>query len=66
MNVGWGTYPNHLGHTDSPGCFRCHDYEHTSAGGDAIEQDCNACHALLAVDEPSPKILTDLGIVGAP
>ena len=25
MNVKWGTYPNHLGHTDSPGCFRCHD-----------------------------------------
>jgi hypothetical protein len=62
MKVAWGTYPNHLGHTDSPGCFRCHDYEHTSPSGAAIEQDCNACHNLIAVDEPAPKILGDLGI----
>ena len=25
MNVAWGTYANNLGHTDFPGCFRCHD-----------------------------------------
>ena len=28
MSVGWGTYPNHIGHTDFPGCFRCHDDLH--------------------------------------
>ena len=29
MKVGWGTYPNNIGHEDFPGCFRCHD-GHTS------------------------------------
>jgi len=24
LKVTWGTYPNNLGHTDAPGCFRCH------------------------------------------
>jgi hypothetical protein len=25
MKVTWGAYPNHIGHTDFTGCFRCHD-----------------------------------------
>jgi hypothetical protein len=62
MNVQWGVYPNNLGHTDFPGCFRCHDGSHTSADGKTISQDCNACHNILAMDEANPKILTDLGI----
>jgi hypothetical protein len=45
MGVGWGTYPNHLGHTDSPGCFRCHDEEHVADDGSTIRQDCELCHA---------------------
>jgi len=62
MNVTWGTYPNNIGHTDYPGCFRCHDGNHASAGGKAVTQDCGACHNLLAMQETNPKILTDLGI----
>lgn len=62
MKVTWGTYPNHIGHTDSPGCFRCHDAEHATASGKTIQQDCNSCHQLLAMDESNPKILTDLGL----
>jgi len=46
MKVTWGTYPNHLGHVDSPGCFRCHDDEHTSADGRVIRQDCELCHTI--------------------
>ena len=61
MKVTWGSYPNNLGHTDFPGCFRCHDEAHASASGQKITQDCSACHSLLAVDETSPKVLTDLG-----
>jgi hypothetical protein len=60
MNITWGTYPNNLGHNDFPGCFRCHDGNHKSKGGQEITQDCNACHALLAMDEPDPKILHEL------
>ncbi len=44
MKVTWGTYPNHIGHVDSPGCFRCHDDEHTAKDGSVIRQDCELCH----------------------
>jgi len=60
MNITWGTYSNNLGHNDFPGCFRCHDGNHKSKGGGEITQDCNACHSLLAMDEPDPKILHEL------
>jgi hypothetical protein len=60
MNITWGTYANNLGHTDFPGCFRCHDGNHKSKSGKEITQDCNACHSLLAMDEPDPKILHEL------
>jgi hypothetical protein len=63
MKVTWGAYPINLGHTDFPGCFRCHDGGHNAKDGKSITQDCNACHNLLAMEEPQPKILTDLGIV---
>jgi nitrate/TMAO reductase-like tetraheme cytochrome c subunit len=63
MKVTWGTHPNHIGHMSYPGCFRCHDGEHTAKNGESITQDCAACHNLLAVDEKKPKVLQDLGIV---
>jgi formate-dependent nitrite reductase cytochrome c552 subunit len=62
MKITWGTYPNNLGHTDAPGCFRCHDGNHTSADGRTISNDCATCHDLLAVGEKNPKILSDLGM----
>jgi hypothetical protein len=63
MKVTWGTYPNNLGHTDFPGCFRCHDGAHMARTGESITQDCDACHTLLAADEANPKILAELGVV---
>jgi hypothetical protein len=60
MNIQWGTYPNHLGHQDSPGCFRCHDGEHTDSGERAISQDCDVCHTVLAMEEPDPAVLKTL------
>ena len=62
LKVNWGTYPNNLGHMDSPGCFRCHDGSHTSTSGKTIGQDCDTCHQSLATDEASPEILRTLGI----
>jgi nitrate/TMAO reductase-like tetraheme cytochrome c subunit len=44
MHVQWGTYANNIGHVDSPGCFRCHDDDHTASDGTAIRQDCELCH----------------------
>jgi nitrate/TMAO reductase-like tetraheme cytochrome c subunit len=47
MKVTWGTYPSHIGHVDSPGCFRCHDDTHkTKDGAHAISQDCELCHTI--------------------
>ncbi|MGD0962496.1 MAG: NapC/NirT family cytochrome c [Candidatus Acidiferrales bacterium] len=62
MKITWGTYPNNLGHTDSLGCFRCHDGSHKSSDGRVIPNDCDTCHQLLAIDEANPKVLTDLGM----
>ena len=62
MKVTWGTHPNHIGHMSYPGCFRCHDGDHSAKDGKSITQDCAACHNLLAVDEAKPKVLADLGI----
>jgi nitrate/TMAO reductase-like tetraheme cytochrome c subunit len=65
MNVRWGGYPNNLGHTDFPGCFRCHDGMHAAASGESISQDCSSCHSLLAMEESNPKVLSDLGVADA-
>jgi hypothetical protein len=65
MKVTWGRYLLNIGHTDSPGCFRCHDDSHSSADGKKVTQDCNACHTVLAVEEAAPKVLEDLGIVAS-
>lgn len=62
LKVTWGTYPNHLGHTDYPGCFRCHDDAHATADGKTITQDCKTCHELVAVEEPAPDVLKTLGV----
>jgi hypothetical protein len=47
MNVSWGTYANNIGHTDFPGCFRCHDENHSTKDGKTIPQDCELCHQML-------------------
>jgi hypothetical protein len=62
MKLTWGAHPNNIGHDDFLGCFRCHDDNHKSADGRTITQDCNACHAVLAMEESNPKVLADLGL----
>lgn len=46
MKITWGSYRNELGHTDSTGCFRCHDEEKATADGQTISQDCESCHRM--------------------
>ncbi len=48
MKVSWSTYPNHIGHFYSPGCFRCHDGKHKSQDGRIISKDCNLCHTVIS------------------
>jgi len=53
------TYPDNLGHTESPGCFRCHDGKHLSENGMSVRLHCNICHTIpqtVAEGEPAPSI----------
>ena len=45
----WKSFPNHTGHADTPGCFRCHDGKHYNDKGEAIRLQCTLCHALPQV-----------------
>lgn len=40
------TYPDNIGHSESPGCFRCHDGKHLAADGTSIRLHCNICHTI--------------------
>jgi len=62
MGIEWGTYPDNSGHTDSPGCFRCHGSGLTNAEGESIRADCSLCHIVLAMRESKPEILAQLGM----
>jgi nitrate/TMAO reductase-like tetraheme cytochrome c subunit len=63
LKVTWGTYSNNLGHTDAPGCFRCHDEAHLTADKKTVSQDCGLCHQLVAADEASPEVLKTLELI---
>lgn len=47
MRVRWGTYPENIGHLESPGCLRCHDGRHVDQFGGRISSDCDVCHVFL-------------------
>lgn len=49
----WTTHPNNIGHEYSPGCFRCHDGKHLNQQGEAIRLECNLCHSIPVVADPS-------------
>lgn len=48
MNVSWRRYPNNIGHSIFPGCYRCHDNKHVSAEGRRISHDCTSCHVIIS------------------
>lgn len=51
----WKSFPNHTGHADTPGCFRCHDGKHYNDKGEAIRLQCTLCHAMPEVTRESGK-----------
>lgn len=56
MKVSWNAYPNHNGHFNFPGCFRCHDGKHKNAAGKVISKDCNLCHTVISqIQENIPQ-----------
>ncbi len=54
MNIEWGAYPSFLGHSDTPGCFRCHTRDLQDDQGRWISDDCTLCHSILAYGESTP------------
>jgi hypothetical protein len=63
MQTSSQTHPNNLGHDDSPGCFRCHDGNMTSAKtGKTIPNDCETCHGMLVDGSPTEPDLTKLAM----
>lgn len=58
MEVWWDTYPNHIGHEQSDGCFRCHKRSMRTEDREQVSNDCDTCHLLLAEEEESPQIFS--------
>ncbi|MCK4921252.1 MAG: NapC/NirT family cytochrome c [Bacteroidales bacterium] len=48
MKASWDVYPNHIGHIEYNGCFRCHNGNHMNSDNQVISRDCNLCHTILA------------------
>ena len=48
-DLSWKSFPNHVGHNDFPGCFRCHDGKHVNEKGEAIRLQCTLCHDIPQV-----------------
>jgi len=53
----WNSHPNNIGHQDSPGCFRCHDGKHLNAQEEAIRLECNLCHSIPVVADPTDYVV---------
>ena len=78
MKVSAKTYPNHLGHADFPGCFRCHDGGHFLVEDGVvtnrpIPSTCDTCHtfpqigpavASLPLGEPPATHTASLWVFG--
>jgi hypothetical protein len=50
LGVTWETHANNIGHTEWPGCLRCHGELVAVSGeslGEQIDADCNLCHYSL-------------------
>jgi len=61
MNLWWDNYPNHIGHTQSAGCQRCHTRGMRTEEREAVPSDCDTCHVILAEGEENPDILAVMG-----
>jgi hypothetical protein len=57
MKVWWNTYPEHIGHQSSDGCFRCHGRRLRTEERETISNDCDLCHTVLAKEESDPEVL---------
>jgi hypothetical protein len=54
MNIGWNTYPSHIGHRQGRGCMRCHNKHMVDEAGRAVPHGCTMCHSMMAHEDKTP------------
>jgi len=52
MKVSYDLYPEHIGHLETNGCFRCHNNSFKAENGRVISKDCNMCHTIVGQGNP--------------
>ena len=62
MRANAAAYPSYLGHTDSAGCFRCHDGGHYKIERGALTKvavpsQCSTCHTFPSVGKRTPNVM---------
>jgi nitrate/TMAO reductase-like tetraheme cytochrome c subunit len=60
MKVTYDAYPDHIGHLETEGCFRCHNDSFTSENGRKITRDCNLCHTIIGQGKPDEMEYTQI------
>ncbi len=60
MKVTYDHYPEHIGHLESDGCFRCHNDSFKSEDGRTISRDCNQCHTIVGQGTPGNMQYTSI------
>ena len=60
MKVTYDAYPEHIGHLESEGCFRCHNNLFKSENGRTITRNCNLCHSIVGQGKPGAMQLTNV------
>jgi hypothetical protein len=60
MKVSYAGYPEHIGHLETDGCFRCHNGTFKSDKGRVISRDCSLCHSIVGQGKPGSMQLTNV------
>ena len=60
MKVTYDHYPEHIGHLESDGCFRCHNDAFVAEDGSKISRDCNLCHSIVGQGKPGAMEYTSI------
>ncbi len=47
--IDWSSFPDHMGHRDTPGCFRCHNGRMQTDDNLVIPVNCTSCHSIPLV-----------------
>ncbi|MGE5419335.1 MAG: cytochrome c3 family protein [Chloroflexota bacterium] len=60
MKVAYDVYPEHIGHLESNGCFRCHNDSFKSDDGRTISKNCDLCHTIVGQGNPGQMEYSDI------